>query len=138
MSKYRFAWGGLLQCCTVSVCLAADLVPEPIPYDVTKPKGRLIFALDGASAYEGLVRGTFDIEPMNEVKAYKLPPLLPPPTVVPSADPAFYVLMNRLEKEGPKLTGEDLVFKTIGEDAIKERCLVYGEECSALEIIEEE
>jgi len=132
-------FGGAIALLGFAVSVSAAEVPQKsIPYDVTRATGRLIFAIDPATAYEGLARGTPDVEPMNEVRAYALPPKLPPPIVVPAADPAFYVQLNRLEKEGPKLTGEDLVFKTIGEDQKKERCLIYGEECSLLEIIEEE
>lgn len=112
-------------------------VPDQIPYDVTPAKGRIVFAIEPSVAYKGLPRGTFDVEPMEEVKAYALPPTLPPPTVVPAAEPEFYVQLNKLEKEGPTLKGEDLVFKTIADDEKKERCLIFGEECSALEIIEE-
>ena len=113
-------------------------VPDPIPYDVTPATGSIVFAIEPSVAYKGLPRGTFDVEPMEEVKAYALPSTLPPPTVVPAADPEFYVQMNKLEKKGPTLTGEDLVFKTIADDQKKERCLIFGEECSALEIIEED
>lgn len=126
-----------LLCCAVPV-FAAEAPQEKIPYDVTKATGKLIFAIDPETAYEGLARGTPDVEPMNEVRAYALPPKLPPPIIVPAAEPAFYVQLNRLEKEGPKLTGEDLVFKTIREDQEKERCLIFGEGCSLLEIIEED
>ncbi|MDI3323585.1 hypothetical protein QKW35_04265 [Pontibacterium granulatum] len=112
-------------------------VPDPIPYDVTPATGSIVFAIEPAVAYKGLPRGTFDVEPMEEVRAYALPSTLPPPTVVPAADSEFYVQLNKLEKEGPTLSGEDLVFQTIADDRKKERCLVFGEECSALEIIEE-
>ncbi|MGB0467832.1 MAG: hypothetical protein ACPGF7_09930 [Pontibacterium sp.] len=110
----------------------------PIPYSVTKPSGALIFALDGRTAYKGLSRGTFDIEPMSEVKAYKLPSLLPAPTIIQAASADFYTQLNQLETKGPVLKGEDLVFKTIDEDMEKERCFVYGEACSTLEIVEED
>lgn len=112
--------------------------PDPIPYDVTPATGSIVFAIEPSVAYKGLPRGTFDVEPMEEVKAYALPSPLPPPTVVPAAASDFYVQLNKLEKEGPTLTGEDLVFKTIADDQKKARCLIFGEECSALEIIEED
>ena len=125
---------------SISLPVWADVLPAPdsIPYDVTPAKGPIVFAIEPSVAYKGLPRGTFDVEPMAEVKAYALPPTLPPPTVVPAAEPEFYVQLNKLEKEGPTLKGEDLVFKTIADDQKKERCLIFGEECSALEIIEEE
>lgn len=116
---------------------AAEQVEPTIPYKISRPAGELIYEVDGKRAYEGLLRGTFDREPMREVIPRKHPSPLPPPTVVQAASPLFYIQLNRLEKEGPKLTGEDLVFKTIAEDAKKERCLIFGEECSALEIIEQ-
>lgn len=128
----------LLSLSVWSLNVTAEQVEPSIPYKISRPAGELIFEVDGARAYEGLLRGTFDREPMREVVPRKRPSPLPPPTIVPAAPPLFYVQLNRLEKEGPKLTGEDLVFKTIAEDAKKERCLIFGEACSALEIIEKE
>lgn len=128
----------IVLCVTLPVKAEEPLVDNAIPYDVTRPDGALIFAIEPSQAYKGLPRGTYDVEPMAEVKAFKLPSTLPPPTVVPAAEPAFYIQMNKLEKEGPTLSGEDLVFKSIADDQKKERCLIFGESCSALEIIEEE
>lgn len=111
---------------------------EEIPYRVTAAKGGLVYAIDPAEAYKGLSRGTIDVEPMDEVPAFALPSTLPDPTIVPSGPRKEYILLKRIEKEGPPRKGEDRVFHTIARDEKRERCLIYGEACSALEIIEEE
>lgn len=111
---------------------------EDIPYRVTAAKGGVVYAIDPAEAYKGLARGTIDVEPMDEVPAFALPSTLPEPTIVPSGPRQEYILLRRIEKDGPPRKGEDRVFHTIARDEKRERCLIYGEACSALEIIEEE
>lgn len=136
--RQGLTFGLWVLCVTLPVQAESPTVPDSIPYDVTRPHGRLIFAIEPSKAYKGLPRGTFDVEPMDEIQAFKLPSTLPPPTIVPAANSAFYIQMNKLEKEGPTLRGEELVFKSIADDEKKERCLIFGESCSALEIIDEE
>lgn len=111
--------------------LKAEEVEQPIQYDVTPVKGFIYGTVDGETAYQDWRRGTFDKEPMVEVKPHAIKKELPEPVVVPFSTPKVSEVPVGKPKK-PPLKGEDKIFVQIGEDEIEARCFILGEGCEKL------
>lgn len=103
--------------------------PEEIPYSFVVSDGPTVRRRDGAIVYKNKPRGFVDDEPMLEVVYADLPKEPVRVDVIPYAtdeDLARGVIYSTRRKP---LKGEDKIFKTIGEDVVKARCLLLGEDC---------
>ncbi|WP_027856158.1 hypothetical protein [Marinobacterium jannaschii] len=116
----------LILSCLSPALWAADAADEvPIPYRLTLP-GQSAEYRHGAIAYEGLKRGTFDREVMDEILPQKIPKNLATPVVVPYKDRPNVIRTKEGERK-IRLTGEDRIFKQIAIDVIKSRCILLGD-----------
>jgi len=113
----------LFAICPLSAVAEEDELP--IPYDITKPGHRSEYR-PGSIAYEGLKRGTFDREVMDEIRPEKIPAQLATPVVVPYQDKP-YVFRTKEGERKLKLKGEDRIFQQIAIDIIQTRCILLGE-----------
>jgi len=128
--------------CGVIIALPAlaerkeDII-NPISYVVTEPGGHIDSPIDPNTVYDNKRRGFVDMEPMSEVKPHVVHERqLPPPTVIPHSGLEPVERIISVKREKIILSGEDEIFKQIGDDELKIRCLMDDtlDQCEGIEI----